>query len=93
MATAPSQLMWEVVKGHNSVLRKNLNGSVFSAEPGNLYNKHSYKYSGEQLLGVGKPLCCSRFLRCLVTTSQVLAETKHVVAERPFQTTHNTFRT
>eukprot|EP00878_Enallax_costatus_P000267 GHUV01000335.1.p1 GENE.GHUV01000335.1~~GHUV01000335.1.p1 ORF type:complete len:130 (+),score=54.59 GHUV01000335.1:161-550(+) len=42
----PSQLLWEVVKGHNSFLRKNLNGTIFSAEPGNLYNKHSYKYSG-----------------------------------------------
>lgn len=43
----PSQLLWEVVKGHNSFVRKNLNGAVFSAEPGNLYSKHSYKYSGE----------------------------------------------
>lgn len=44
----PSQLLWEMVKGHNSFLRKNINGTIFSAEPGNLYNKHSYKYSGEQ---------------------------------------------
>jgi hypothetical protein len=29
-------------------VRKNLNGTTFSAEAGNLYNKHSYKYSGEQ---------------------------------------------
>jgi large subunit ribosomal protein L28e len=43
---AAPQLLWEIVKGHNSFVRKNLNGAVFSAEPGNLYNKHSYKYSG-----------------------------------------------
>ena len=45
---AAPQLIWEVVKGHNSFLRKNLNHTSFSAEAGNLYNKHSYKYSGEQ---------------------------------------------
>ena len=44
---AAPQLVWEIVKGHNSFLRKNLNGLTFSAEPGNLYNKNSYKYSGE----------------------------------------------
>jgi hypothetical protein len=33
-------------QGHNSFLRKNLNGLLLSAEPGNLYNKHSFKYSG-----------------------------------------------
>lgn len=27
-------------------MRKNLHGAVFSAEKGNLYSKHSYKYSG-----------------------------------------------
>ncbi|WIA21745.1 hypothetical protein OEZ86_009452 [Tetradesmus obliquus] len=43
---AAPQLIWEVVKGHNSFLRKNLNHTSFSAEAGNLYNKHSYKYSG-----------------------------------------------
>ncbi|KAF8059736.1 RPL28A [Scenedesmus sp. PABB004] len=46
MAAIPSALVWECVKGHNSFVRKNLNGAIFSAEPGNLYNKHSYKYSG-----------------------------------------------
>jgi hypothetical protein len=29
-----------------SFLRKNLHGNIFSAERGNLYAKHSYKYSG-----------------------------------------------
>eukprot|EP00882_Tetradesmus_deserticola_P000386 GHRQ01000424.1.p1 GENE.GHRQ01000424.1~~GHRQ01000424.1.p1 ORF type:complete len:130 (+),score=65.26 GHRQ01000424.1:116-505(+) len=43
---AAPQFIWELVKGHNSFLRKNLHGKIFSAEPGNLYNKHSYKYSG-----------------------------------------------
>lgn len=41
-----SQLVWECIKGHNSKLRKAAKGIVFSAEAGNLYNKHSYKYSG-----------------------------------------------
>ena len=27
-------------------MRKGVNGEIFSAEPGNLFNKHSYKYSG-----------------------------------------------
>ena len=27
-------------------MRKNLHGNIFSAEPGNLYAKHSYKHSG-----------------------------------------------
>eukprot|EP00775_Hariotina_reticulata_P003786 gene3787-4045_t len=44
---AAPQLLWEVVKGHSSFVKKNLNGTIFSAEPFNLYNKHSYKYSGE----------------------------------------------
>lgn len=43
---ASDQLVWQIVKGHNSFMRKGLNGMVLSAEPGNLYNKHSYKYSG-----------------------------------------------
>ena len=43
---AAPQLIWEVVKGHNAFVRKNLNHTTFSAEPGNLYNKHSYKHSG-----------------------------------------------
>lgn len=40
------QLVWQIVKGHNAFMRKGLNGMILSAEPGNLYNKHSYKYSG-----------------------------------------------
>mmetsp|Transcript_6210 Transcript_6210/g.17818 ORF Transcript_6210/g.17818 Transcript_6210/m.17818 type:complete len:129 (+) Transcript_6210:122-508(+) len=40
------QLVWQLVRGHNAFIRKGLNGLVLSAEPGNLYNKHSYKYSG-----------------------------------------------
>lgn len=34
------------LQGHNAFIRKNLNHTTFSAEAGNLYNKHSYKYSG-----------------------------------------------
>ncbi len=44
---APSQLVWQLVKNYNCFLHKGLNGSQFSAEPGNLYNLNSYKYSGE----------------------------------------------
>jgi hypothetical protein len=63
---AAPQLIWEVVKGHNSFVRKNLNGTTFSAEAGNLYNKHSYKYSGEQRpwLRASCAPCCR--LCCLV---------------------------
>ncbi|KAJ9517289.1 component of cytosolic 80S ribosome and 60S large subunit [Haematococcus lacustris] len=39
-------LVWQCLKKHNSFLRSGVNGVVFSAEPGNLLNKHSYKYSG-----------------------------------------------
>jgi hypothetical protein len=41
-----NQLVWEITKGWNSFVRKATKGVWFSAEPGNLYNKHSYKYSG-----------------------------------------------
>ncbi|PSC73656.1 60S ribosomal L28-1 [Micractinium conductrix] len=41
-----SQLVWELVKNNNAFLRKSVNHTVFSAEPGNLANKSSYKYSG-----------------------------------------------
>ena len=41
------QLVWQIIRGHNAFVRKGLNGLVLSAEKGNLYNKHSYKYSGE----------------------------------------------
>ncbi|KAI8463662.1 MAG: component of cytosolic 80S ribosome and 60S large subunit [Monoraphidium minutum] len=44
--TVSPQLVWELVKTNNSFLRKNLHGNIFSAEKGNLYAKHSYKYSG-----------------------------------------------
>ena len=45
--TVPSQLVWQLVKNYNCFLHKGLNGSQFSAERGNLYNKNSYKYSGQ----------------------------------------------
>ena len=35
------------ITSNRSFVRKNLHGAVFSAEKGNLYSKHSYKYSGE----------------------------------------------
>ncbi|KAJ9517449.1 hypothetical protein QJQ45_024905 [Haematococcus lacustris] len=44
--TMSATLVWQCLKKHNSFLRSGVNGVVFSAEPGNLLNKHSYKYSG-----------------------------------------------
>ncbi|KAM0911248.1 hypothetical protein ACQ4PT_013625 [Festuca glaucescens] len=50
MATASDSLVWELVKKNNCFLIKqfgNSNAKVqFSKEPNNLYNVHSYKYSG-----------------------------------------------
>ncbi|KAK2080610.1 hypothetical protein QBZ16_000464 [Prototheca wickerhamii] len=41
-----SALVWEIVKNHNSFLKKGPNGSLFTTEPGNLLNKHSAQFSG-----------------------------------------------
>ncbi len=38
--------MWQIVRSNNCFTRKGMQGELFSAEKGNLYNKHSYKYSG-----------------------------------------------
>ncbi|KAL2937667.1 60S ribosomal protein L28-1 [Bienertia sinuspersici] len=50
MATVPGSLVWEIVKKNNCFLVKEFgNGSAkvqFSKEGNNLYNVHSYKYSG-----------------------------------------------
>lgn len=46
-AHTSSQLTWLLVKDWNCFQRKGLHGTIFSAEPGNIYNKHSYKYSGD----------------------------------------------
>ncbi|KAJ8539304.1 hypothetical protein K7X08_013556 [Anisodus acutangulus] len=50
MATVPGQLVWEIVNKNNSFLVKEFGngtaGVVFSKEPNNLYNLHSYKHSG-----------------------------------------------
>ena len=35
-----------MIRGNNSFLKKGLNNTFFSAEPGNLTSKHSYKFSG-----------------------------------------------
>lgn len=41
-----SALVWELVKNYNCFMKSNLNGTLLTAEAGNLYNKHSYKFSG-----------------------------------------------
>nr|GMD33759.1 60S ribosomal protein L28-1-like [Ipomoea batatas]GMD38720.1 60S ribosomal protein L28-1-like [Ipomoea batatas] len=50
MAAVPGQLVWEIVKKNNSFLVKEFGngtaGVVFSKEPNNLCNLHSYKHSG-----------------------------------------------
>ncbi|KAF0916739.1 hypothetical protein E2562_011580 [Oryza meyeriana var. granulata] len=50
MAMISDSLVWELVKKNNSFLVKQFgNGNAkvqFSKEPNNLYNVHSYKYSG-----------------------------------------------
>ncbi|XP_031487330.1 60S ribosomal protein L28-2-like [Nymphaea colorata] len=50
MTTIPDPLVWEIVKKNNSFLVKQFgNGTAkvqFSREKNNLYNVHSYKYSG-----------------------------------------------
>lgn len=43
---ASSELVWQLIRGNNSFLKKGLNNTFFSAEPGNLTSKHSYKFSG-----------------------------------------------
>ena len=73
-----SPLVWQIVKGWNSHIVKGLNGTnrkgggiILSKEPGNLYNKHSYKYSGLQGKAMRawasfslQPLCpCCRHLQ------------------------------
>ena len=54
MATVPGALIWEIVKKNNSFLVKEFgNGTAkvqFSKESNNLYNAHSYKYSGSTLI-------------------------------------------
>ena len=48
MTTVPSQMLWMLVKDWNCYQRKGpQNKAIFSSEPGNLYNKHSYTHSGQ----------------------------------------------
>ncbi|KAG9308975.1 ribosomal L28e/Mak16 [Chiua virens] len=42
-----TDLQWLLLRNHNSFLvKRGLEGAVFSTEPGNLRNLHSHKYSG-----------------------------------------------
>ena len=66
-----SQLVWQIVKGWNSHIVKGLNGTnrkgggiILSKEPGNLYNKHSYKYSGLQAYAVARPCTLGHVSHC-----------------------------
>jgi large subunit ribosomal protein L28e len=53
MATVPGDLIWQIVRKNNSFLVKQFgNGNAkvqFTKESNNLYNVHSYKYSGRLL--------------------------------------------
>merc|ERR1712226_684958 len=46
MSNVSDQLVWELVKGQNAFLNKNLHNRWFSKERCNLTGVHSYKYSG-----------------------------------------------
>ncbi|GLC35065.1 hypothetical protein PLESTB_000550600 [Pleodorina starrii] len=77
-----SQLVWEVVKGHNSFMRKAAKGIVFSAEPGNLYNKHSYKFSGlanTKVVAIDAEGDAVKFAVGRVKTAQQPKKAKHSV--------------
>lgn len=50
-AMASQEIVWECLKRSSCFLRKGgAVAPVFSAEPGNLMNKHSFKFSGAQRL-------------------------------------------
>ena len=52
MSQASPELVWQVIKKGNAFLRKGSNGRgdpIFSAEKGNLYARHSFKFSGAPL--------------------------------------------
>lgn len=42
-------LVWQVIKKDNAFVRRGLNGAIFSAEKGNVYNRHSYSQSGKRM--------------------------------------------
>jgi len=52
-------VVWECVKKSNAFMKKGIHGgnarSWFSSEPGNLYNRHSFKFSGQCCRQCGKP--------------------------------------
>ena len=57
MSQASPELVWQVIKKGNAFLRKGSNGRgdpIFSAEKGNLYARHSYKFSGALLAVPGR---------------------------------------
>ena len=51
-----SQLVWQLVKQNNCFLVKGLHGVQLSAEPHNLANVNSYKYSGKPPGRLASPL-------------------------------------
>lgn len=80
-----SALVWELVKNNNSFLRKGKQPNAsFSAEPGNLFNKSSYKYSGRatprdnKIVGVGKGGVAWRFCRSQLTSNKVAEKISRV---------------
>ncbi|KAI0510224.1 60S ribosomal protein L28-2 [Dendrobium catenatum] len=86
MATVPDALIWEIVKKNNAFLLKQFgNGSAmvqFSKEKNNLYNVHSFKFSGlankktVSIQPAGKDL------------SVVLATTKKKKQNKPISLSH-----
>ena len=52
-----AEVVWQVIKKNNAFLRKGSTGrhdAIFSAEPGNLYARHSFKHSGVCPAGIAQ---------------------------------------
>jgi hypothetical protein len=65
MANASPQLVWQLVKNNNCYLRRNVNNTWFSTEPGNLAGKNSYKYSGVQQVACDNSLSKKRHVNAV----------------------------
>lgn len=58
VAAMSAQLVWELVKKNNAFIRKSVNHTVFSAEPGNVANKHRCGQCSLFLGREGARSCC-----------------------------------
>ncbi|PNH10998.1 60S ribosomal protein L28-2 [Tetrabaena socialis] len=78
-----SALVWELIKKHNSFTRPAAKGGfALSAEPGNLLNKHSYKFSGladTKTVAIAAEGDAVKFTVGRVKTAQQPKKSKHSV--------------